>query len=497
MTTGTEIIFSSLGLASLFANISLAITLFLKYKQLGQLNKVTASLKQSLEEMDEQAKMIVRTDLQLNKTQEELDKKVGGLYALQKLSQSLNKTLDQNQVFVCINQNLIEEMGFQKCLIYAEDSSHGKIYLKYQTGYPEQEITRIKNTTSAEELYSIIKKKNLTLSSLSAESNFRKTAGSLLGADSFVIAPIVKKEGIIGLILLGASSQEATLTEGDEEIISILASQIGQTLDNAELFEAAYRHHQELEKKVIERTKELNETLNELKILSRRKTDFVSAVSHELRTPLTSIKGYVSILLTEKLGKVPPEVKERLIKINRHSDELTHLVNDMLDIARIESGKFEMKLQSLNLYNIAETALDLLGPQLKDKGASAKITINPRSPGILADKTQIDRVFINLIGNAVKFVPQEMGLIKISALELTDLIQINISDNGIGMNQEDCQRIFEEFYRVDNTINQTVKGTGLGLTLVKNIIREQRRKIWAESKINQGSTFSFTLPSTK
>ena len=119
---------------------------------------------------------------------------------------------------------------------------------------------------------------------------------------------------------------------------------------------------------MIIRTKELSEALDEIKTVSKRKTDFVSAVSHELRTPLTSIKGYASILLSEKSGSLPQEVKDRLAKINKHSDELVHMVNDLLDIARIESGKFEMKLEPVDLKETALGIIDLMGPQIKEKG---------------------------------------------------------------------------------------------------------------------------------
>ena len=245
---------------------------------------------------------------------------------------------------------------------------------------------------------------------------------------------------------------------------------------------------------MLARTKELSDALNEINVISKRKTDFVSAVSHELRTPLTSIKGYASILLSEKLGVIPEPVKERLGKINKHSDELTRLVNDLLDIARIESGRFEMKSELFDIRHAVETTIDLLSPQLKEKSITATMNLPQNLSLALADKTQISRVFINLMGNAIKFVPEKAGLISVSAFESTDTIQITISDNGIGMSPTDTEHIFDEFYRVDNDINQKVKGTGLGLTLVKNIIRAHKGRIWVASRLNQGSAFSFTLP---
>lgn len=490
-----EFLFALLGIVSMFALVVLSFTLIIKSQQIKQLNETVNYFKNSLEEMDEQAKLIVRTDLELNKIQEELDRRINGLYALQRISQNLSKTLEQNEIFSGLNQECIQEIGFQKMLIFTK-SRTDKVYPKHIVGFTEEDIEFIENEFTNEGLYDIIRERNSAISSISKKENEQDIISKTANAtklNAFIIAPISKKEGFYGFILLGNETPATPLTVGDEELVAILATQIGQALDNAELFETVYSQHQELEKKVAERTKELTDALSELNIVTKRKTDFVSTVSHELRTPLTSIKGYASILLSEKLGKIPAEIKERLEKINKHSDELTHLVNDLLDIARIESGRIEMKLEKVDINHIAEAVVDLLGPQLKEKAITVEQNI-PKDIFGLADSTQISRVFINLIGNAIKFVPEKNGFIKISNFEAAEGILIKITDNGIGMSPTDAERIFEEFYRVDNVINQKVKGTGLGLTLVKNIIQAHKGKIWVESKLNEGSTFNFTLP---
>jgi signal transduction histidine kinase len=226
--------------------------------------------------------------------------------------------------------------------------------------------------------------------------------------------------------------------------------------------------------------------------LSKRKTDFISSVSHELRTPLTSIKGYSSILLAGTLGEIPPAVRERLEKINSHSDELTRMVNDLLDIARIESGKVVMHKVPVSLKETAEKAADLLSMQIKAKN----IEFSCAAAGIaeaFADRGQIERVFINLLSNAVKFTPAK-GKIAVRAIAAAGGIQVDVSDTGCGIPEEAQARLFEEFYRVDNPINEGVKGTGLGLALVKRIIEAHEGKIWVKSKPGSGTTFSFTLP---
>jgi two-component system phosphate regulon sensor histidine kinase PhoR len=226
------------------------------------------------------------------------------------------------------------------------------------------------------------------------------------------------------------------------------------------------------------------------------KSDFVSAVSHELRTPLTSIKGYASILMTGKVGDIPKEVKERLEKINKHSDSLVTLINELLDISRIESGKVDMKFQAENIKDIVDTVADLLAPQLKQKELELSLNLPAGLPGVYVDIRQIERVFINLVGNAIKFTP-EKGKITIRAKDIDDKIQIDIEDTGTGIAQSDLEKIFDEFYRVDNIVNQSLKGSGLGLTLVKYIVEAHKGKVWVKSQLGKGSIFSFTLPKAK
>jgi len=273
-----------------------------------------------------------------------------------------------------------------------------------------------------------------------------------------------------------------------------LATQIGQATENAKLFEQTWRSHQDLEHKIQQRTKELSEALEQIKMISKRKTDFISAVSHELRTPLTSIKGYASILAMGKLGELPPAAKERIEKINKHSDNLSQLINNLLDISRIESGRVELKFEPLNLKTLADSLGDMLAPPMKDKNMEFFVDMPGDIPLVKVDKSQIERVFINILGNAIKFTPVG-GRITIKARILDEeKVQVSISDSGIGIAEKDLDKIFEEFYRVDNEVNQKVKGTGLGLALVKYIVEAHQGKLTVSSQLNRGSTFSFTLP---
>jgi len=467
-------------------------------EQIKELQTTLTDLRKSLDEMDEQARLVVRTDMELNKAQEELDKKINGLYTLQRLSRIISTALEESQIFKRLEISHLEDLGFEKAVVFLWDKKARTFSVGAIIGYLPDEEAAIKYfIESDKELYLNLIEKEKTISSItiSEHTTNKGRLADVFHVKSFVISPILPKEGNKGMLFVGTENTDTLITEGDEELITILANQLGQSLENARLFEQTWVAQQELEKKVEERTRELKTVLDEVKIISKRKTDFISSVSHELRTPLTSIKGYAAILLAGKLGAIPEEVRERLDKINRHSDELVHMVNDLLDIARIESGRMTMKQESQNLGNIIEQAADLLSVQCKEKDIQLNVDVSGITDKVLADRSQIERVLINLLGNAVKFTPAK-GKISVRAHKEKGKIQVDITDTGCGIPKKDQEAIFEEFYRVDNDINQHVKGTGLGLSLVKHIIKAHAGEIWVQSSEGNGSTFSFTLPTS-
>jgi signal transduction histidine kinase len=395
-----------------------------------------------------------------------------------------------------IEPNYIEDLGFEKACGFLWNERERQFLHYVHIGYLKDEIETIKHLVNSDkEIYLDLIKSEGAISSLplKEERTLQGKITEIFQVNSFVIAPILPKEGTKGFLFVGTESLDTAINEGDEELITILANNLGQALENARLFEKTWHAHQELEHKVEERTRELTGALDEIRKISRRKTDFISAVSHELRTPLTSIKGYASILLAGELGDIPQDVRERLERINRHSDELVHLVNDLLDISRLESGRITMKQEAQDLKEIVERVLDLLSVQLKERHLESSFSIADNASRVFVDRSQIERVFINLISNAIKFTP-EQGRITIRSHKIEQGVQVDITDTGCGISEKDQEAIFEEFYRVDNPINQTVKGTGLGLTLVKRIIEAHQGKIWVKSKEAGGSTFSFTLP---
>ncbi len=494
MAEGESLIFM-IGFVGIIVSIALSIALAYKAKTMQQLQSTAGGLKKSLDEMDEQAKLIVRTDIELNKTQEELDKKINSLYALQKLSRAISTTLQENRIFSMLNANDLEGLGFEKACGFLWSEKEKCFTLRFHINCTQEEIIAIQNhIASYKDWYMTLIEREKTVSSISLpDVSLNEKIKSIFKALHFIISPILTKELYKGFLAVATENADMSLNEGDEELITILANQIGQALENAHLFEKTWQAQQELEKKVEERTHELTLALDEVKKISKRKTDFISSVSHELRTPLTSIKGYAAILIAEKLGQLPEAVKERLEKINRHSDELVRMVNDLLDIARIESGRAAMKIEPQNLKDIVAAAADLILIQCKNKNISLVTDVQAGLAQVLADRSQIERVFINLLGNAVKFTPSA-GKITLKAYARDNNVQVEVSDTGIGIPAESLPMIFDEFYRVDNSVNEQLKGTGLGLSLVKHIVEAHQGKIWTESHLGKGTKFTFTLP---
>ena len=481
----------------LCASTYLFYSIITKEEIIKRMKEELRKLMRSFNDLDEQAKMIVRTDLELNKIREEMDLRLNGLNALQRTSRQMSQALNKGEIFQKISPTLFEDLGFARVLIASADDNN-VFKIRLNLGYKDTRAEAILNEIAAEESLRNALKEIHSVSSINCSGKTKEKMIRAFEAEHFIFSPILTQSGNIGFVFAGNRYNAPAVTQGDEELITILAGQIGQSIENVQLFEKVFRSSQELELKVADRTKQLAGALQKVNDISNKKTEFISAVSHELRTPLTSIKGYAAILIAGKMGEVPPAVKERLVKINSHSDNLVSLINDLLDIARIESGRQEMKFAAYKVKNIVDNVADLLNPQLTAKGVKLNSRLAPQVDEVYVDTSHVERVLINLLSNAIKFTPPN-GTITAEVAPALDggYAVFSISDTGIGISALDIQKLFSEFFRVDNEINQNVKGTGLGLVLAKNIVQAHRGKIWVTSQVGTGTTFHFTLPSSK
>ncbi len=232
--------------------------------------------------------------------------------------------------------------------------------------------------------------------------------------------------------------------------------------------------------------------------LDKLKSTFLSMVSHELRTPLTTIQGYISFLRTEKLGTLNTQQKECLKISEETADTLNRLIEELLDMSKIETGEFKVKLTSVDMREIISKAITSLKIFADEKGITLENNLPKELPLARADKERILQVVTNLLENAIKF-NQEGGKVSINVdfSATNDREIFSIIDTGIGIPQDSLDKIFDKFYQVDSSGKRRYGGCGLGLNISKNIIELHQGKIWAQSKIGMGSKFFFELPMCK
>jgi PAS domain S-box-containing protein len=257
-----------------------------------------------------------------------------------------------------------------------------------------------------------------------------------------------------------------------------------------------------MEQQLKRQMEELRVAYEKLKELDQLKDNFLSTVSHELRTPLTSIKSFSEILLSYDEDKETQ--KEFLTIINQESNRLTRLINDFLDLSKIEAGRMQWETVELSLGEVIQTALNATQALTIETNLKVGTDIEPELPTVWCDKDRLVQVVTNLLSNAIKFTP-EGGAIKVKAQlqnghkpkKDADTVMVSVSDSGIGIAQKDQQSVFEKFKQVGDTLSNKPKGTGLGLPICKEIIEHYGGRIWLESELGKGSTFFFTLPITR
>jgi two-component system phosphate regulon sensor histidine kinase PhoR len=232
--------------------------------------------------------------------------------------------------------------------------------------------------------------------------------------------------------------------------------------------------------------------ITDIRQTEKMRRDFVANVSHELRTPLSAIEGYSETLLDGALED-QSVCRDFINVIHRHSLRLTQLVEDLLDLSKLESPDFKPELAPFSLPGLVQQVIGLVGSKAEDKEIRIEVAIHEPLPQVLAEVSSLQQVLTNLLDNAIKYTPPT-GRVVVSAFDNgKGKIQVDVSDTGIGIEARYLPRIFERFYRVDKARSRDLGGTGLGLSIVKHIVQLHGGEIWVESTVNQGSTFSFTL----
>lgn len=240
-----------------------------------------------------------------------------------------------------------------------------------------------------------------------------------------------------------------------------------------------------LEHKVEERTRELE-------IANKHKSQFLANMSHELRTPLNGIQGYTELIMDGIYGEVPEKIKEVMARIQQSGSRLLNLINAVLDLSKIEAGRITLSLADYSMPGVVQNVFTAVEPLAVEKQLVLKVTVPPNLPIGKGDEQRLTQVLTNLVGNAIKFT--EVGTVTVQVASTNGTFTVAVSDTGAGIAEADQQKVFEEFQQADSSSTRKQGGTGLGLTIAKKIIEMHGGRIWVESSLGKGSTFSFTLP---
>jgi signal transduction histidine kinase len=291
---------------------------------------------------------------------------------------------------------------------------------------------------------------------------------------------------------IGASSARVMLASSVKEEPLSMDDVLG-ILDEASQVIAYSRQLEQKSRELEAATAELRAANERLKELDRMKDDFISTVTHELRTPLTSIRAF-SEILHDNPGMDAAKRDEFIVIIVKESERLTRMINQVLDLAKLESGSAEWQTSELDLKTVIEDAVSTTSQMLRDSGAKLTLDLPSAVPPVVADRDRLMQVMLNLISNAAKFCDRQDGRIRISLRERPDALQVDVSDNGIGIHPADHEIIFDKFRQVGDTMTGKPQGTGLGLPISRQIVRHFGGKLWVASERGRGATFSFTLP---
>lgn len=312
-----------------------------------------------------------------------------------------------------------------------------------------------------------------------------------VGVKTSLVYPVKARGKILGVMIISIAREEKELSKYEKESIENLVDAVGVALDNAVLYRDLKVATQTLEST----NKQLGYTNIKLKELDKLKDDFVSIASHELRTPMTAIRSYAWMALNKPDIVLSEKIKKYLNRTLVSTERLINLVNDMLNISRIESGRIEVLPKKFDLIKLAEDVMAEVEVKAKEKSLNLKVD-KTQIPLVFADADKVHQVMLNLVGNSLKFTPHG-GTIEISFFSDGQIVEVAVRDNGVGISEENITKLFEKFGRLENSyvMASTTGGTGLGLYISKNLIHLMGGKIWARSPgLNKGTAFMFTLP---
>jgi two-component system sensor histidine kinase/response regulator len=433
----------------------------------------------------------------------ELEQNARQLATLNSVSNELKGILDLNSLFQRIPDVICERFGFDRAALYMVVGDHLRVVgvsFGADSAAQAHYFMEVANTAP------------LRIDGPSVEADVVRSGKAIIvddpwnhprvspskqaasASNAYVQVPIFgREERVIGLLSADYNRTRRPIQAQDAAQLLTFASMVGLTIENARLYS-------DLERQVAARTEELRAALAQARLADQRKSDFLASVSHELRTPLNAIIGFSTVLIDGIDGPLAPAQREDVQSINRNGRFLLHLINDLLDLAKIEAGHLNLDPQPLALGPLTAEVVDTVLALMRNQRVTLHNALPRNLPLVCADGDRVRQILLNLLANAVKFT--EQGTITLSGVTLDEVdsngkigrcVAISVADTGIGIPADRHAAIFQEFVQVHER-RSPQRGTGLGLAIVRKLVEAQHGRIWVESAPGQGSMFTFTLP---
>jgi GAF domain-containing protein len=422
----------------------------------------------------------VRLFKELEARTAELTRSVGELTALSEISQVLSSTLDLGTVLTTIVSRAVELSGLDGGVVFEYDDGTAEFVHRAatETGGTLAEARR---TTRVRRGEGMVGQTAITLEPAQVPDITEPGAydsrlrGNLIesGVRAILAVPMVREGQLIGCLVV-SRNRAGNFPAETVELLRTFGTQSALAIQNARLFH------------------EIADKSRQLEAASQHKSEFLANMSHELRTPLNAIIGFSEVLAQGMFGEINEKQTEYLQDILESGRHLLSLINDILDLSKIEAGRMDLELSEFDLPQAIQNALTLVRERALRRGIDLHHAIDDRVAAIRSDERKVKQVLLNLLSNAIKFTP-EGGRIEVRAASTDGMVEVSVTDTGVGIAPEDQDAVFEEFRQV-GTADKKAEGTGLGLALSRKFIELHGGKIWVNSELGSGSTFTFTLP---
>ena len=436
----------------------------------------------NLTQLDEQRVFWVARDITERKRSEEAIRRRNEYLAVSsEIGRLVTSTLDPNTIFARTANLIHDRFGFYHAAIYVMEETGFNAVLKEATGEAGAEMKKNQHTLRLNDKSIVSQVATagvpVVVNNIVEEPSFRPNP-LLPETRSEAAIPLRIGARIIGVIDIQGRDINA-FNEDEISVLQTLADQVAVAIDNARSFELS------------------QEAVREMREVDRLKSQFLANMSHELRTPLNSIIGFSRVILKGIDGPVTELMQQDLTAIYNSGQHLLGLINDILDLAKIEAGKMELAYDEVNISDLVNSVFSTMSGLIKDKPIHMRHAIEPSLPSVKADAIRIRQVMINLLSNAAKFTEEGEIVVNVKTYRGSDnktMVKISVTDTGPGISEKDQEKLFQPFSQVDASPTRKTGGTGLGLSICQQLINMHGGTIWVESEEGKGSTFHFTLP---